>query len=104
MAVLADPRASLPARDTSFSDRELDGVSERVFAGATAKLSSDRVGPAQLGGRDAVIAVDEEVALLRVEHDDRRDGLARLDVVLDPGCIKMRDRIGVRACQHVLNW
>jgi hypothetical protein len=103
IAVLADPSASHLGRDASLSGRERDRVSERVFAGATANLSRDRVGPAQLGGRDAVIAVGEEVSLLRVEHDDRLDGLARLDVVLDSSRVEMRNRIDVRARQHVLD-
>lgn len=102
-AVIADPSTSCLGRDSSLSNGKLDRVHERVLAGAAAKLRRDRRGSAQLGGRDAVIAVHEKQSLLRVEHDDGRGVLARSDVVFDAACVEMRGRIDMRAREHVVD-
>jgi hypothetical protein len=84
-----------------LSSRKLDRAAEGLLARTAANVGANRPGPAQLGGRNAVIAVNEQQALVGVEHDDRRGVCARSHVVLDPGCIEMRRRVDLRAREHI---
>jgi hypothetical protein len=102
--VLADPSTSCLGRDSALSSRKLDDISERVFAGATANLRRDRLGPAQLGGRNAVIAVYEKKSLIGFEHDDGRNVLDRSEVMPDSARIEMRGRIDMSAGDYVVYW
>jgi hypothetical protein len=81
---------------------QLCGEPQRVAAGTTTHVGGDRLGTAQLGRSDPVIAVNEKEPVLRLEDHHGQDIFARAHVKPDTIRVKMRARIHERARQHIL--